>query len=74
MNQTPAGTERAASAAALPRKRALLRRPWFWLLALAIAGGGYYYWAGDFAKRRADAPARGAAGRLAAPPPNDRSR
>ena len=61
MNQTPAGTERAASAAALPRKRALLRRPWFWLLALAIAGGGYYYWAGDFAKRRADAPARGAA-------------
>ena len=33
-------------------KRPMLRRPWFWLVLIALAAGGGY-WAFDFAKRRA---------------------
>jgi len=49
MPESPVDAERAAPA--VPRSRPLLRRPWFWLLLLALAAGGY--WAIDFAKRRA---------------------
>lgn len=48
MHDSPDVAERKNST---PPKRSLLRRPWFWLLAIALVAGGY--WAIDFAKRRA---------------------
>jgi multidrug efflux system membrane fusion protein len=51
MPESPDDVTRAAGAPAAPRRRSLLRRPWFWVLVIALAGGAY--WAIDFAKRRA---------------------
>ncbi|MBX3589327.1 MAG: MdtA/MuxA family multidrug efflux RND transporter periplasmic adaptor subunit [Burkholderiaceae bacterium] len=47
MPESSADAERPAPAAPRP----VLRRPWFWVLVIALAAGAY--WAIDFAKRRA---------------------
>ena len=69
MPESPDDLTRAAPAPAAPRSRPLLRRPWFWLLVIALAAGGY--WAIDFAKRRAggtgEAPVAQGAGTGGAP-------
>ena len=69
MPESPDDLTRAAAAPAAPRSRPLLRRPWFWLLVIALAAGGY--WAIDFAKRRAggtgEAPVAQGAGTGGAP-------
>lgn len=49
MPESPDDVTRAAGAPAAARP--LLRRPWFWVLVIALAAGAY--WAIDFAKRRA---------------------
>src|SRR5690606_13383932 len=49
MPESPDDVTRAAGAPAAARP--LLRRPWFWVLVIALAAGAY--WAIDYAKRRA---------------------
>ncbi len=58
MHDSPDDAERTIT---LPPGRPLLRRPWLWLLLIALAAGGY--WSADIARRRAaeaGAPSAGA--------------
>ncbi len=60
MHDSPDDAERTTNAPARAG-RGLLRRPWFWLVLIALAAGGY--WAIDFVRQPVTADgARGGGG------------